>query len=312
MEEWMSLNVGHLAGLAATALLLGASLSMFLAVPIKGRPAPTPPFRPKTSLKEMEALLYQADLGPRIVSEALALLKKEGGTGKDPEDILTPFFKEKIQEAPFQYRSGEGLQTVMAVGVNGSGKTTTVGKLAYRLAQEGASVVVGACDTFRPAAVQQLGQWCKRASVRMVEGKEGSRPSGVGYRALETALKDRADYCLLDTAGRFHTAENLMKELVKCRDVLKKLDEKAPQHIILTIDAATGQNSLRQAQEFHGHLGLTGLVLTKYDGPSKAGSIVGIVDSLKVPVNFLGTGESIGDLRPFSSDDYLKALFSRS
>ncbi|MBH46775.1 MAG: signal recognition particle-docking protein FtsY [Halobacteriovorax sp.] len=198
----------------------------------------------------------------------------------------------------------------MVVGVNGAGKTTTIGKLATKLTAQGAKVVVGACDTFRAAAVDQLQVWCDRAGATMIRAKEGANPSGVGYDALQTALNEKADYCILDTAGRLHTAGNLMDELKKSKTVLQKLDASAPHHTLLVIDAITGQNALRQAEEFHKTLELNGLILTKCDGSSKAGSAVSIVSTLQVPIAYIGVGESVEDLDEFKLDDYLKALLA--
>ena len=199
-------------------------------------------------------------------------------------------------------------KVIMVVGVNGAGKTTTIGKLATKLTSQGANVVVGACDTFRAAAVDQLQVWCDRAGATMIRAKEGSNPSGVGYEALQTALTEKADYCILDTAGRLHTKGNLMDELAKSKNVLKKLDENAPHQVLLVIDAITGQNAIRQAEEFNKTLDLTGLIFTKCDGSSKAGSAVSIVQSLKVPITYIGVGESVEDLNNFNLDEYLGAL----
>jgi fused signal recognition particle receptor len=197
---------------------------------------------------------------------------------------------------------------MMIVGVNGAGKTTTIGKLATRLSRQGAKVVVGACDTFRAAAVDQLQVWCDRAGATMVRAKENSAPSGVGYQALEQAIREGADYCLLDTAGRLHTKDDLMQELEKSKRVLSKLMPDAPHQVLLVLDAIAGQNSLRQAQEFHKALGLTGLIFTKCDGSSKAGSAVAIVSQLKLPIAYIGVGEGVEDLDKFETDEYLKAL----
>jgi fused signal recognition particle receptor len=202
----------------------------------------------------------------------------------------------------------QGTKVIMIVGVNGAGKTTTIGKLATKLTKQGAKVVVGACDTFRAAAVDQLQVWCDRAGADMIRAKEGANPSGVGYDALQRALNEKADYCILDTAGRLHTAGNLMEELTKSKNVLKKLDETAPHHTLLVLDAITGQNALRQAEEFNKALELTGLIFTKCDGSSKAGSAVGIVQKLNVPITYIGVGENVEDLNEFKLDEYLDAL----
>jgi len=215
-----------------------------------------------------------------------------------------------LNSALTEYNPQDKGQTkvIMVVGVNGAGKTTTIGKLATKFRAEGASVVVGACDTFRAAAVDQLQIWCDRAGATMIRAKEGSNPSGVGYDTLQAALNAKADYCILDTAGRLHTKENLMEELTKSKNVLKKLDPNAPHHILLVIDAITGQNAIRQAEEFHKALDLNALIFTKCDGSSKAGSAVSIVSQLKLPIAYIGVGESAEDLDIFNLDDYLNAL----
>ena len=274
------------------------------------------------SMDDVEELLYGADLGPAMVGELIRQLKTVCASSpqlgkEDFKQFLFSFLKQRME--PVQSKLVTSLhhfdpsrrgqtQVVMLTGVNGSGKTTTIGKLATRLAGEGAGVVVGACDTFRAAAVEQLDHWCRRAGVEMVRGKEGAAPSGVGHEALQKALSIQADYCLIDTAGRLHTKSNLMEEITKCKNVLTKLHPDAPHEVILVIDAITGQNALRQAEEFHKALNLTGLVLTKCDSSSKAGGVVGIMQSLKCPIVSIGIGEKVGDLNPFQLEEYLHAL----
>ena len=194
------------------------------------------------------------------------------------------------------------------LGPNGAGKTTTIGKLATKLKNSGAKVVVGACDTFRAAAVEQLEVWCQRAGVEMVKAQSGNDPSGVAYDTLSKAISMGADYCLLDTAGRLHNHTNLMEELSKTKRVLKKQVEDAPHQTLLVIDSITGQNALRQAEEFHKALDLTGLVLTKCDGSSRAGNAVSITSKLDVPIAYIGVGEKVEDLEVFDTAEYLSAL----
>lgn len=272
-------------------------------------------------MESLEELLYGADIGTATVSELMTHVHKkakEGGlTEESFKQFLFDFLKakmgpiqEKVDHSLYEFNEADRGKTkvIMIVGVNGAGKTTTIGKLATKLRAQGASVVVGACDTFRAAAVDQLQVWCDRAGATMIRAKEGSNPSGVGYDALQAALNQKADYCILDTAGRLHTKENLMDELAKSKNVLKKLDPTAPHQILLVIDAITGQNALRQAEEFHKTLDLTGLIFTKCDGSSKAGSAVSIVEQLKLPIAYIGVGETAADLDVFKVDDYLKAL----
>ena len=272
-------------------------------------------------LEEIEELLYGADIGPKTameLTEALTEKAKEDGFGEEEfKSFLHSFLKEKL--APVQANVDQSLyqfnpenrgktKVIMVVGVNGAGKTTTIGKLATKLTNQGAKVVVGACDTFRAAAVDQLQVWCDRSGATMIRAKEGANPSGVGYDALQAALNEEADYCILDTAGRLHTKGNLMDELTKSKNVLKKLDETAPHQTLLVIDAITGQNAIRQAEEFNKALDLSGLIFTKCDGSSKAGSAVSIVQSLQVPITYIGVGESVEDLNVFDLDEYLNAL----
>ncbi|MEK6624743.1 MAG: signal recognition particle-docking protein FtsY [Bdellovibrionota bacterium] len=272
--------------------------------------------------EELEALLYGADLGTQLVGEMLKELRQQMDAKNATLETFKSYFYETLKSrlAPIQNgvpeelfditKKGPNTVTIMIVGVNGVGKTTTIGKLATKLSRQGAKVVVGACDTFRAAAVDQLEIWCQRAGAQMVRAKAGASPSGVGYESLKTALAVKADYCILDTAGRLHTKGNLMDELKKSKEVLAKLDPRAPQHILLVLDAITGQNALRQAQEFNKTLGLTGLIFTKCDSSSKAGSAVGIVQELKVPITYIGVGEDVEDLDRFIVEDYLGSLLN--
>lgn len=273
------------------------------------------------TLEELEELLYGADIGPTAAAELIEAVenkfKNQDVTEKEFKEFIFNFLSSKmahiqdhVDKDLYQFNPENRGKTkvVMVVGVNGAGKTTTIGKLATKLTEQGAKVVVGACDTFRAAAVDQLQVWCDRAGATMIRAKEGSNPSGVGYDALQAAINEQADYCILDTAGRLHTKGNLMDELKKSKEVLKKLDESAPHQTLLVIDAITGQNALRQAEEFHKTLDLDGLILTKCDGSSKAGSAVAIVQGLQVPITYIGVGESVEDLDVFHLDQYLGAL----
>lgn len=269
--------------------------------------------------EEAEEILYTADLPPKLVEELLAALAKKGGEVKDEESLkraLADFLRGKLQpfhpetkRDPLAFSGPTGKpRVIMIVGVNGAGKTTTVGKLAAKLRGQGAKVLVGACDTFRAAAVDQLQVWCDRAGADMVRAKDGADPSGIAYDTVARAHKDAHDVCLVDTAGRLHTAVGLMEELAKTKRVMAKVDPECPQEVWLVIDAITGQNALKQAQEFHKALGLTGLVFTKCDGSSKAGSAVAIVEQLQVPITYIGVGEDVEDLQPFSVEEYVQAL----
>ncbi len=274
---------------------------------------------PAPALDEIEEVLYTADIPTGMVQQLLEKLEKDG-KGKAPSEIqklVYGFMKDKMEPVQhninkdvFDFHPGEPKKTrvFMIVGVNGAGKTTTIGKLATKLKSQGAKVVVGACDTFRAAAVDQLQVWCERAGVDMVRAKDGADPSGVAYDTVAKAYSGNYDYCLIDTAGRLHTNQNLMDELGKTKKVMAKINAEAPQEVLLVLDAITGQNALKQAQEFHKALQLTGIIFTKCDGSAKAGSAVGIVEQLQVPITYIGVGESVDDLHTFDLDLYLKTL----
>lgn len=269
------------------------------------------------ALDEVEEILYTADIPTSLVQQLIEKFEKEA-RGKNPAEIsqlVYDFFKSKMSAVQagaadeiFTFKSGTGPKVIMIVGVNGAGKTTTIGKLATKLQSQGAKVIVGACDTFRAAAVDQLQVWCDRAGVDMVRAKDGADPSGVAYDTVAKAYSEKYDYCLIDTAGRLHTNQNLMEELTKTKRVMSKINETAPHQVLLVLDAITGQNAMKQAQEFHKALGLTGLIFTKCDGSAKAGSAVGIVEQLQVPITYIGVGESVDDLDRFDLDQYLRAL----
>jgi fused signal recognition particle receptor len=272
------------------------------------------------ALDEIEEILYTADIPTALVQELLTRLEKEG-KGKSSAEIQSlvyDFMKTKMEPVQksvhsdiFDFGPGTGdkkTRVLMIVGVNGAGKTTTIGKLATKLRSQNAKVIVGACDTFRAAAVDQLQVWCERAGVDMVRAKDGADPSGVAFDTVAKAFRENYDYCLIDTAGRLHTNQNLMDELTKTKRVMAKISPDAPQEVLLVLDAITGQNALKQAQEFHKALQLTGIIFTKCDGSAKAGSAVGIVDQLRVPITYIGVGETVEDLHHFDLDLYLKTL----
>lgn len=270
------------------------------------------------ALDEVEEILYTADIPTSLVAQLIEKFKKDA-KGKNPAEIsqmVYDFFKSKmvnvqskVSEEVFTFDPHHaGPKVIMIVGVNGAGKTTTIGKLATKLKSQGAKVIVGACDTFRAAAVDQLQVWCERADVEMVRAKDGADPSGVAYDTVARAYSEKFDYCLIDTAGRLHTNANLMEELAKTKRVMSKINATAPHQVLLVLDAITGQNAMKQAQEFHKALDLTGIIFTKCDGSAKAGSAVGIVEQLQVPITYIGVGESVDDLDRFDLDLYLRAL----
>ena len=198
---------------------------------------------------------------------------------------------------------------ICLIGVNGSGKTTATAKLAHKLKGDGQSVIVAACDTFRAAAVEQLKSWTDRLKIELVASHTGADAAAVAFDAWQAAKARGHDWLIVDTAGRLHTKGNLMEELAKIRRVLQKNDPAAPQHRWLVVDGSLGANSIEQAKVFHQSFGLTGLVVTKLDGTSRGGAIVGIWRQLKIPIYFIGLGEQPDDLQPFSADNYARAVF---
>jgi fused signal recognition particle receptor len=205
--------------------------------------------------------------------------------------------------------AGEGTRVIFIVGVNGAGKTTSIGKLANRLKAEGRSVVLCAADTFRAAAIEQLEIWAKRNGIEIIKQKFGADPAAVVYDAVAAAKARNADIVIVDTAGRLHTKSNLMAELEKMKRTAAKVIPGAPHEVLLVMDATTGQNGLAQAREFTGVVGVTGIILTKLDGTAKGGIVVPIARELKLPIRFVGTGEQINDMVPFDAETYANSLF---
>jgi fused signal recognition particle receptor len=273
-------------------------------------------------LKHLETALLGADIGVRTTKEVLASLRQQVNEHKLTE--TTELKKElkrqivKILQAPAASSNGTGAsadsakaapRVIFVVGVNGTGKTTTIGKLTNRLKKEGASVVLCAADTFRAAAIEQLEVWAHRSGVEVIKQKPGADPSAVVFDAISSARAHSADVVIVDTAGRLHTKSNLMAELDKMKRTAAKIVPGAPHDVLLVLDATTGQNGLNQAREFWSHAGVTGIVLTKLDGTAKGGIVVAIARELNLPIRFVGTGEKIDDLVPFDAQTYVNSLF---
>jgi fused signal recognition particle receptor len=262
-----------------------------------------------------EALIF-ADVGARTTAEVVERLEREAEEGGlSGGEALTARLAELLAELA---RTGDDTidirsdpTVILVVGVNGTGKTTTIGKLAWHLRNTlGQTVVVGAADTFRAAAVEQLERWGERAGVDVVKGPEGSDPGAVAFDAVARARERRADVVIVDTAGRLHTQHELMAELTKVRRVITKQMPDAPHETLMTVDATTGQNGVRQAKLFGEAVGVTGIVLTKLDGTAKGGIALAIANELNIPVKLIGIGEQLEDLRPFDPDDFAKALLT--
>ncbi|GMT43193.1 MAG: hypothetical protein IEMM0003_0012 [bacterium] len=255
----------------------------------------------------LEEKLLAADFGSDASDEIIEAIKKIADKNNWKEAARKIVYESLIMvEKPIRYYKTPFV--MMFVGINGGGKTTTIGKLAYQYNQAGRSVILAAADTYRAAATDQLEIWAKRSDAKIVKQPEGSDPSSVAFDACSSAKAKKADIVMIDTAGRLHTNENLTRQLVKMKRVIKKIDEDAPHEIILVIDSTIGRNSLIQAEQFDKALGLTGIVITKLDGTSKGGIIVDIAKELKIPIRYIGFGEKIEDLKAFDAKEFSNAL----
>ncbi|MGA2051749.1 MAG: signal recognition particle-docking protein FtsY [Opitutales bacterium] len=269
------------------------------------------------SLAQLEEALYGADLGVETATEVLAEI--QAAWKKDPSlrghdaarlgaAVLRRVLAGAEQPPKLTFSPGHP-EVICLIGVNGSGKTTTAAKLAWRYQQEGRGVILGACDTFRAAANEQLRVWATRLKIEIIASQPGADSAAVAFDAWQAAARRGRDLVVLDTAGRLHTKHNLMEELKKIRRVLQKHDPAAPRHRWLVLDGSLGSNSIEQARVFHQAFDLTGLVITKLDGTSRGGALVGIYRELKLPIHFVGLGEQPDDLQPFSIASYSDALF---
>src|SRR5688572_2698095 len=267
-------------------------------------------------LEDLEAVLIGADIGAQTTSEILEKIRGQVNRKQvnDPEQLRTLIKGElrQIIEASNQAATPgttNGTQVLMVVGVNGVGKTTTIGKLANLHTQEGRKVLVCAADTFRAAAIEQLEVWGQRAGVAVIRQKTGADPSAVLFDAIAAAKSRAIDILIVDTAGRLHTKNNLMAELEKMKRIAGREIAGAPHEVLLVIDATTGQNGLPQAREFTRTAGVTGIILTKLDGTAKGGIVIPISRELKIPIRYVGVGEKVDDLVEFSAEQYIESLF---
>jgi len=272
-------------------------------------------------LEEIEEILITSDIGfattERIINSVRNTVKKENYENADriyeliKQEILAIFAEVPVasQEDVYKLNNVEKPFVMMMIGVNGVGKTTTIGKLAHNYKKFDNKVLIGAADTFRAAANEQLDIWAKRADVEIIQQKQGADPAAVVYDTLAAGIARKSDVILIDTAGRLHNKANLMKELEKINRVMKKHKESAPDEVFLVLDATTGQNAVQQAKEFSKVAPITGIVLTKLDGTAKGGVIIGITSELKIPVRFIGVGEKIDDLQLFDPIAFTEALF---
>ena len=264
--------------------------------------------------EELEEILIMGDIGVKATEEILDNLRKRVKQDhiKEPADckeILIESIKEQMQVGETAYEFETKQSIVFVIGVNGVGKTTTVGKLAGKLKQSGRRVVIAATDTFRAAAGEQLEMWAHRAGVEMIGGKEGADPASVLFDAVQSAKARHADVLLCDTAGRLHNKKNLMEELKKMNRIIDKEFPDAHRENLIVLDGSTGQNALQQAKDFGQVTNLTGIVLTKMDGTAKGGIAVAIQSELGIPVKYIGVGETIDDLEKFDADQFVDALF---
>lgn len=264
----------------------------------------------------LEEALYGADIGVETATEILeeikvAFKKEKELRGQDAAAIGAAVLKRVLAGSEGRLPEFSSKPEVIAlIGVNGSGKTTTAAKLGKMFQDQGKTVLVGACDTFRAAANEQLAVWCERLSLDLVASHQGADSAAVAFDAYDAAARRGKDVLILDTAGRLHTKHNLLGELSKIRRVLEKRDAKAPQHRWLVLDGSIGSNSIEQARVFHKQFDLTGLIITKLDGTSRGGALVGIYREMKLPIYFVGLGEQPEDLQPFSIENYVDALFN--
>lgn len=266
------------------------------------------------TLDAIEEALVESDMGVDTTLKVIDALEERVSRDKymsfdELVGLLRSELSKLIPDSSRPFDFSKKPYVVLVVGVNGVGKTTTIGKLAAMLRRQGKSVIIGAADTFRAAAVDQLSIWAERAGVSIVKQGMGSDPASVAYDSVSAAVARNADVVLIDTAGRLHNRIDLMNELTKIRNVIRKVVPDGPHDVLLVVDASTGQNAFSQAKEFARATDITGLVVTKLDGTAKGGVVVGVSDQYRIPVKFIGTGEGIDDIKEFDKEDFVATLF---
>jgi fused signal recognition particle receptor len=268
-------------------------------------------------LEELEGLLFEADLGVKASSQLIEGVRQglKRGELQEPEKVKEYIKQEilrilKFGEKPLSIDFSQIKPFVMmVVGVNGGGKTTTIGKIAHHYSSQGKKVLIGAADTFRAAAAEQLEVWANRVGADLIKQSKGSDPSAVAFDSIHAAKARGIDLVFIDTAGRLHTKVNLMEELKKLKRIVGRESPGAPHEVLLVLDATTGQNAISQAKLFNEAIGVTGIALTKLDGTAKGGIIVGITEELKIPIRYVGVGEGMDDLKEFDAAEFVQALF---
>ena len=266
--------------------------------------------------EELEELLVMGDVGvptaQKICQELRTRVKKEGVTDPEQINVLLEEIISEMLSGDEELDISTSPSIILVIGVNGVGKTTTIGKLAYRLSNEGKRVLLAAADTFRAAAIEQLDIWAERSGCEIIKQEEGSDPAAVIFDAISAAKARNADVIICDTAGRLHNKKHLMDELAKINRIIDRELPDAAKEKLLVLDATTGQNAVNQAEQFRDATGITGIVLTKLDGTAKGGVVLAIKEVLGIPVKYIGVGEQIDDLQPFNSEEFAKALFAKT
>ncbi len=265
-------------------------------------------------LERLEEILISSDLGIEITMNIVEKISKKFQKNSSPEELKQALKKELLALFPKKSDPADSLQikkpyVIMVIGVNGTGKTTTLGKLAMKYTSDGKKVLIAAADTFRAAAIEQVGIWADRSNASIVKHRQGADPAAVAFDGVEASIARDVDVLLIDTAGRLHTQKNLMEELKKIKRSVGKRLKGAPHEILMVLDATTGQNAISQAKLFNEAVGITALALTKLDGTAKGGIVASIANSMNLPLKYIGVGEEIGDLEDFNAELFINALF---